>query len=56
MALTRIADITHKVIASSLIAFTVFGTLNLISMANYKYRRAKKAELLFKEEVDLLDS
>ena len=43
------ADILHKFVGYSLIAFTVVGTLNLVSAFDFKLRRNRKAQRLLEE-------
>lgn len=48
----KIADFAQKAVSTTLITFTAIGSLNLLSMAHFKYRKAEKAELLLKEEME----
>eukprot|EP00842_Homolaphlyctis_polyrhiza_P000764 jgi/Hompol1/1689/HPOL_001421-RA len=47
---SRIADYAHKAVGLTLIAFTVVGTANFVSMIAFKVRVAKKADRLLAEE------
>lgn len=41
-----IGDVIHKIVGGGLIAFTVLGTLNFVSMGVYKYRFAEQVKAI----------
>ena len=49
-ALPRVADGMHKFVGLGLICFTVVGSLNLMSMFEFKQRRNKRAQELLEQE------